>query len=106
MASSDSLWVGANVVVPENATQPVKTDSLWAATNTSVPAPTANYSDSLWKAANALVVDPPSNGGSVLDSPWKAVNFDISTKHTPIGIKTPKGIVWCELLIKKGNALV
>ena len=106
MAFSDSLWASANVTVPENATAPVKTDSLWATANTSVPAPTANYGDSLWKSANALVLDPPSNGGNVLDSPWKAVNFDISTKHTPIGIKTAKGMVWCELLIKKGNTFV
>jgi hypothetical protein len=106
VASSDSLWAHANVVVPANSTAPVATDSLWATANATLDAPAANYGDGYWKGVSTLVVDPPSNGGSVLDGPWKTVNFDISTKHTPIGIKTAKGVVYCELLIKKGSTLV
>lgn len=106
MAFSDGPWTGATVVIPENATPPVTTDGPWTTVNTKLDAPAANYGDGLWKSANVLIVDPPSNGGSLLDGPWKTVNFDISTKHTPIGIKTSKGVVYCELLIKKGNALV
>lgn len=106
MAFSDSPWAGANVIVPENATQPVKTDSLWTSVNASVESPAGNYGDSLWRTANTLIVDPPNNGGTVFDGPWNSVNFDISTKHTPVGIKTAKGMVWCEILIKKGNTFV
>jgi hypothetical protein len=106
MASSDSPWASANVVVPTNSIAPVVSDGPWTTKNATLDAPAANYGDGYWKGVNTLIVDPPSNGGSLLDGPWKTVNIDISTKHTPIGIKTSKGVIYCEILIKSGNTLV
>lgn len=106
MAFSDGPWGSANATVPENTTAPVKSDGPWLTANTSIQAPTGNYGDGLWRSANTEVLDPPSNGGSLLDGPWKSVNVDISTKHTPIGIKTSKGVIYCEILIKKGDTFV